>query len=153
VVSVQLTGTMETTLKSSNAVLVTALVICSGASAQVPASTGPTETANTSANPQQALTSKDVILHPLKRLAGGPGFYPERAQRLHVPGSADIACVVSADQRLRACKVVAEAPRGMGFGEGALALFSNYSVDPVAEDGSPTAGRPINLHANFGRGG
>ena len=102
------------------------------------------------AAPQRPLTADDVVLN------GGPkfpletaSFYPEAAQRHGVTGSADISCVISADQSLTACAVISEAPQGWEFGRATIRLYSHFTVDPVAKDGSQTVGRPIILHTNW----
>lgn len=52
-------------------------------------------------------------------------WYPERAQRKHISGSATVTCHVSTYGQISDCKTVSETPVGEGFGEAALktALF------------------------------
>jgi hypothetical protein len=135
-----------------------AIVVAAGparASAPLPVSAAAAESAIASPQagapeiaPRRPLTARDVVLRPLNGYAGGD-IYPEGAQRRRVTGSADIVCGVSAEQRLTACEVTSEKPQGMGFGAAASRLYSHFGVDPMAKDGSATAGRLIDLHMEF----
>ncbi len=69
--------------------------------------------------------------------------YPLRAESAHINGRALIDCAVALDRSLHDCKVAYEAPKGEGFGEHALGLASDYTVEPARCDGKPVTGSRI----------
>src|SRR5690349_8548045 len=64
-------------------------------------------------------------------------FYPERAQRLSMQGSAVMSCVVTADGFLKDCKVLEETPGGYGFGEAAIRMAILFRMKPLTKSGQP----------------
>jgi periplasmic protein TonB len=62
-------------------------------------------------------------------------YYPLDARRQHVRGVALLACGVAADTKVRACQVLAEAPRGEGFGAAALEMSQLFRIRPTRVDG------------------
>jgi len=64
-------------------------------------------------------------------------FYPERAQRRNVSGSARIECGLSAEGVLHDCRVLSETPPGMGFGDAALKTTVLFQMAPATHDGQP----------------
>lgn len=76
-------------------------------------------------------------------------YYPRRALRMNVEGSATLDCRVAVDGRL-SCVVVSETPPGWGFGEAALRIAGEYRMVPAMRNGQPIEARyvmrtPFNL--------
>ncbi|MFT4252175.1 MAG: TonB family protein [Caulobacter sp.] len=57
-------------------------------------------------------------------------YYPDKAQRLEIGGSAIIRCKVGEAGRLTDCEVLKEAPEGIGFGKAALLLSREFEMTP-----------------------
>lgn len=76
-------------------------------------------------------------------------FYPERAQRRGVEGSATISCGVTATGALRACSIVGESPAGEGFGEAALKMSSRFKMRPMTRDGQAVSGGTVRIPIRF----
>jgi hypothetical protein len=55
-------------------------------------------------------------------------FYPERALRLNMSGSAKAVCVVGDGGRLSNCAIVSESPTGFAFGDSLLKLSRFYQA-------------------------
>ena len=80
-------------------------------------------------------------------------FVPPEARRQRRAGRSAVNCVIRADTRLEACRVISESPEGLGFGEAAVRVAeTHFRVRPartgsgrVVEDGRITVG------VNFGR--
>lgn len=53
--------------------------------------------------------------------------YPERARLDEVEGVVTLNCTLAITGRLKSCEVVSESPKGYGFGEAAVALFTTYA--------------------------
>jgi TonB family protein len=68
-------------------------------------------------------------------------------------GSAIIGCQVNIDGALHDCKVLAEAPLGMGFGPAAVALAPLFRMKPMTLDGKPVAGGEVKIPINWKFGG
>jgi protein TonB len=61
--------------------------------------------------------------------------YPEAAVMSQIGmASVRLACIVPADGRLEECRVLYEAPEGLGFGRSALAAVRNSRVALPADD-------------------
>lgn len=58
-------------------------------------------------------------------------YYPERAYRMGVSGTANLRCDVTADGSLSNCTISSEMPGDQGFGDAALRLSRFYKVDPA----------------------
>ena len=68
---------------------------------------------------------------------------PPKAIAKGVNGRVELRCIVQADGSFKNCAVILEDPPEFGFAQAALNLVSKYTVQPVARDGRPTAGRPL----------
>lgn len=76
-------------------------------------------------------------------------YYPEQARRGRLSGGAVVECRAEADGRLTACRAVAEAPQGAGFGEAAVRMASALRLQPNDADGRPVAGRRYRTTIRF----
>jgi TonB family protein len=83
-----------------------------------------------------------VDYQPLIRLANqvdfGGRYYPDRAQRMEVPGKVELSCPRIVDGQPDGCTVVSEAPLEYGFGEAALKMSRFFRFSPETIDGAPT---------------
>lgn len=59
-------------------------------------------------------------------------YYPPKALSDGISGIAVIQCMPSAEGSLSGCVVVAEAPRGAGFGDAAVAAARDFQISPAA---------------------
>ncbi|HSZ52768.1 MAG TPA: TonB family protein [Caulobacteraceae bacterium] len=75
--------------------------------------------------------------------------YPVVAQALNVSGRAAIECKVTAQGDATDCKVLAEAPMGMGFGAAAVSLAPYFKMRPQTVDGAPVGGAMVNIPIHF----
>ncbi|HEY1928158.1 MAG TPA: TonB family protein [Caulobacteraceae bacterium] len=75
--------------------------------------------------------------------------YPLVAQALNVGGRAEINCKVTAQGDATDCKIVAEAPIGMGFGAAAISLAPYFKMRPRTVDGAPVSGAGVNIPIRF----
>lgn len=58
-------------------------------------------------------------------------------------GQAVLSCRIRLDTRLEGCRVVDEAPPGMGFGAAALAAAIYFRFQPPTRDGVPVDGQEV----------
>jgi protein TonB len=72
-------------------------------------------------------------------------YYPERAQRMGVSGSATISCTVTAQGTLSDCSVVSEDPADGGFGEATLRISKYFKMRPMTRDGAPVSGGTVRI--------
>jgi TonB family protein len=85
-----------------------------------------------SALPQSPAAAKPYRPDWLQKPSGEDmsAFYPRRAERHDINGRATIKCQVDAGGGLVNCKVMAEAPRGEGFGAAAVSLSRKFRMTP-----------------------
>lgn len=76
-------------------------------------------------------------------------YYPDRAQRLGVAGSASLSCSVTAQGTLTECSVGSEDPADQGFGTAALKMTRLFKMRPMTRDGQPVGGAKINIPIRF----
>lgn len=69
-------------------------------------------------------------------------YYPRRAIRMNVEGSATLDCRVAVDGRL-SCAVMAETPPDWGFGEAALRIAREYRMVPAMRNGEAIEARYV----------
>ncbi len=72
-------------------------------------------------------------------------YYPDRASRLELEGSATISCSVRANGTLENCSVVSETPADAGFGEATLRASKLFKMRPTTRDGAPVDGGTVRI--------
>lgn len=75
--------------------------------------------------------------------------WPTEAWKRGLGGKAVIGCRVSAQGSLFDCVVVSESPEGVGFGNAALALSSQFLMKPAIRAGKPVAGSVVRIPISF----
>ena len=84
----------------------------------------------------------DVIVQPdwLKKPTAEQilGLWPKGTLGTNKQGRAVVSCEVSVQGALHDCQVVAEEPKGSGFGDAALALTPQFLMRPSTRNGVPT---------------
>lgn len=78
--------------------------------------------------------------HWLERPRDLARYYPRRAIAREMEGQVLLDCIVATSGRL-SCGVIAETPRGWGFGEAALAIAADHRMAPATRDGVAVQGR------------
>jgi protein TonB len=76
-------------------------------------------------------------------------YYPDRAQRMEVEGSASLTCKVTARGTLEGCSVTGENPGDMGFGDAALKMSRLFKMRPMSRDGQPVDGGTVRIPIRF----
>jgi TonB family protein len=87
------------------------------------------------------ITSIDWIKQP--SALDMANYYPNRAQRMGIEGSARIECLVTPDGLASNCDILVEQPTDQGFGPAALKLSRLFRFRPETRDGMPVSGRVI----------
>jgi protein TonB len=72
-------------------------------------------------------------------------YYPERASRMQLEGTATISCSVTARGELANCSIVSENPPEAGFGEATLKASKLFKMRPQQKDGAPTEGGTVRI--------
>lgn len=67
-------------------------------------------------------------------------FYPEGRAR-SLPARTELLCAVTAARSVERCRVIFEAPVGLGFGDAAMNLARVLTMKPIDENGLPVAGK------------
>lgn len=81
---------------------------------------------------------------------GGVGpYYPEQAAQHRIGGGVLLSCVRAADDTLKGCKVLDEAPKGEHFGDAALLMAMRGWMKAPASDTPPVADAPILILVPF----
>lgn len=75
--------------------------------------------------------------------------YPRLAEALGLEGLAVIACGVDGLGMLQECKVVKEAPAGLGFGAAGVAMSRAFLLSPKMVDGRPAPGGTVRIPIRF----
>lgn len=76
-------------------------------------------------------------------------YYPDRAQRMGVNGTATIGCTVTESGGLSDCSVEGEDPGGQEFGAAALKMAHLFKMRPQTKDGAPVGGARITIPIRF----
>ncbi len=99
-------------------------------------------------------SDKDPIGEPM--WVSGPtgavvrAAFPAKASALGVRrGQVGLSCVADASGRMSECQVLAQSPSGDGFGEAALTLAREMTINPWTEDGRPVEGRQAEFSIPF----
>jgi protein TonB len=94
-----------------------------------------------------------VIVNPDWLTRPGPDqfsrFYPQAALDQNASGAATLACAVSASGAVHDCRVAAETPKGLGFGDAARKLAPYFKLRPQTRDGAPVDGAAIRIPIRF----
>ena len=80
-------------------------------------------------------------------------FVPPEARRQRRSGRSAVNCLIRADTRLEACRVVDEQPGGFGFGDAAVRIAETHFRfrPPTTASGRPVDGFRVTVTVNFGR--
>lgn len=82
-------------------------------------------------------------------------FVPPEARRRRIAGRASVNCVIRADTRLEACRLVDETPGGLGFGDAAVRIAETHFRfrPPTTASGRVVEGFRVTVFVQFGRQG
>ncbi|MDB5498520.1 MAG: TonB protein, partial [Phenylobacterium sp.] len=72
-------------------------------------------------------------------------YYPERASRMSIEGTATISCTVNARGTLDNCSVVSESPPEAGFGDATIKASKLFKMRPLSKDGAPVDGGTVRI--------
>lgn len=72
-------------------------------------------------------------------------FYPDRATERGIEGFAEASCIVGAEGAPSNCRLLEEAPAGLGFGAATLRAFGLMRIAPQTRSGVATAGKSVRL--------
>ncbi len=108
----------------------------------------PASDATAASAPAPAQLNDPLILRSISAADLGSA-YPAQAKAAGVSGDVSVTCQVTADGAMSGCRTTAETPTGYGFGDAAVGLASQITVQPKAKDGSPVGGRPVTWDVPF----
>lgn len=77
-------------------------------------------------------------------------LYPEKAKAEGIGGGVELACTVASGGALRQCDVLAETPRGYGFGAAARKLTHQMRAEPVLKGSEVRV--PVTFPAELAKG-
>ncbi len=83
-------------------------------------------------------------------VAEAQSLFPAAAPDGVKQGAAVVKCQITAEGRLKPCSVLADAPKGMGFGAAALATAERMAMNPWSE-GFPVEGLTLSFRLAFSR--
>ena len=99
------------------------------------------------ATPQRRLQTRWA---PSMRMRDLRRYFPRAALRQRIAGAAALDCLVVENDRVRDCRLLAEAPAGYGFGEAALRAEDRYRVEVVdLTSGERVYNERITVRAGF----
>jgi TonB family protein len=75
--------------------------------------------------------------------------YPPAALAQGVSGAAALECTVAANGALSPCKVLAETPKDMQFGEAAAKVAGHFRMKTVTRSGASAVGRTVRIPIEF----
>ena len=70
-------------------------------------------------------------------------YYPIEARKLGLSGATTLDCVIAATGQLRACSIVREFPRGLGFGRATLEVARHLQIRTETRAGESAVGRRL----------
>jgi hypothetical protein len=76
-------------------------------------------------------------------------YYPERALREDLEGSAELLCLIDISGQLRPCLVISETPADYSFGLASTRIARSIRTTPKAADGRVAAGRTTRVKLSF----
>jgi len=75
--------------------------------------------------------------------------YPSAALHRGVGAQVVLSCSATADGSMSNCKLLSEQPAGLGFGEAALKLASDFKLSKTTSDGRSVEGMTMRLPIRF----
>ena len=97
--------------------------------------------------PHATCARVDWLRQPLE---SGVELYPPEAAKAGVlSGRGSVDCAVSAQGMLTDCKVIGEAPAGLGFGAAAVIMAQAMQVNLWTRDGEPAVGARVKMPLTF----
>src|SRR6185369_8125204 len=88
------------------------------------------------ADPAELGPITDAVWEPLRLSSEAMrSYYPQAALDKGADDAAVVECVAAKSGALEACKVIAETPAGLQFGEAALRLSSQFHMKPLTRSG------------------
>jgi len=76
-------------------------------------------------------------------------IYPRRAMELEKSGGATLMCTVAASGSVGGCSVIDESPKGLGFGDAAVAAAKFFKLSPRTVDGDAVEGAKVRIPLVF----